>query len=150
MHPVGVIRLVGRRPQPHLIIQRFGDPLRRKGGLSLPIKFPVEAGGGADHHPQRPAEQAAVDQLLDGLHRGAEAVKIVLEAEPGVDAEDAPAALYAAITFRPSPMVRVIGFSHQISLPASAASTDITPCQWGGVAMCTMSISSRASTSRKS
>ena len=56
----------------------------------------------------------------------------------------------ASTTFRPSPIVRVIGFSHQMSLPASAAATAIRPCQWGGVAIWTMSMSGRARTSRKS
>ncbi len=52
------------------------------------------------------------------------------------------------ITRMPSPIVRVIGFSHQMSLPALAASIAINPCQWGGVAMWTMSTSFRARTSR--
>ncbi len=56
----------------------------------------------------------------------------------------------ASTTARPSAIVRVMGFSHQTSLPASAAATEMSACQWGGVAMWTMSMSGRASTSRKS
>ena len=43
------------------------------------------------------------------------------------------------MTRLPSPTVRVIGFSHQMSLPAFAAIALIAPCQCGGVQMCTMS-----------
>ena len=44
-------------------------------------------------------------------------------------------ALRTATTTVTSPMVLVIGFSHQTSLPASAAIIDISPCQCGGVAI---------------
>ena len=44
-----------------------------------------------------------------------------------------------SITRLPSPTVRVIGFSHQMSLPALAAITLMQPCQCGGVQMWTMS-----------
>ena len=47
-------------------------------------------------------------------------------------------------------MVRLIGFSHQMSLPALAAAIAISACQCGGVAMWMMSMSSRAISSRKS
>ena len=50
----------------------------------------------------------------------------------------------------PSPMVRLIGFSHQMSFPALAASMAMSECQWGGVATWTTSMSSRAISSRKS
>ena len=57
--------------------------------------------------------------------------------------------LFTSSTTRmPSLIVRVIGFSHQMSLPARAASIEIRPCQCGGVAMWTMSTSLRWSTSR--
>ena len=56
--------------------------------------------------------------------------------------------LTASTTRRLSPMVRVMGFSHQMSLPARAASTAMMPCQWGGVAMCTMSTLGSAIRSR--
>ena len=35
------------------------------------------------------------------------------------------------MTRLPSPIVRVMGFSHQMSFPARAASTAMMPCQWG-------------------
>src|ERR1019366_6109949 len=49
----------------------------------------------------------------------------------------------------PSPMVSV-GFSHWTSLPARAAITLISVCQWSGVEIITASMSDRAITSRKS
>ena len=54
----------------------------------------------------------------------------------------------SSTTRTPSPIVRVIGFSHQMSLPARAASTAISACQCGGVAMWTTSMSGRARISR--
>ena len=56
----------------------------------------------------------------------------------------------AFTTASPSAIVRVIGFSHQMSLPASAAAMEISACQWGGVAIWMTSMSLRAMTSRKS
>ena len=49
---------------------------------------------------------------------------------------------------RAASIVRVIGFSYQTSFPALAASMLMIPCQWGGVAICTMSIPGSASNSR--
>ena len=54
-----------------------------------------------------------------------------------------------SITRLPSPTVRVIGFSHQMSFPAFAAITLWTPCQCGGVQMWTMSTPGSARSSRK-
>ena len=56
-------------------------------------------------------------------------------------------AFTTSITRVPSPTVRVIGFSHQMSFPARAAITLMQPCQCGGVQMCTMSTSLSASSS---
>ena len=56
----------------------------------------------------------------------------------------------ARTTARPSAMVRLMGFSHQTSLPASTAAAEMSACQWGGVAMWTTSMSGLSSTSRKS
>ena len=61
-----------------------------------------------------------------------------------------PFAFTYSMTRLPSPTVRVIGFSHQMSLPASAAILEIRPCQCGGVQMWMMSTSGRARISRKS
>ena len=58
-------------------------------------------------------------------------------------------AFTTSITRLPSPTVRVMGFSHQMSLPAFAAITLMQPCQCGGVQMCTMSTSLSASSAMK-
>ena len=58
-------------------------------------------------------------------------------------------AFTTSITRLPSPTVRVMGFSHQMSLPAFAAITLMQPCQCGGVQMWTMSTSLSASSAMK-
>ena len=58
-------------------------------------------------------------------------------------------AFTTSITRLPSPTVRVMGFSHQMSLPAFAAITLMQPCQCGGVQMWAMSTSLSASSSMK-
>ena len=58
-------------------------------------------------------------------------------------------AFTTSITRRPSPTVRVIGFSHQMSLPAFAAITLMQPCQCGGVQMWTTSTSLSARSAMK-
>ena len=58
-------------------------------------------------------------------------------------------ALMTSFTRTPSPTVRVMGFSHQTSLPAFAAMTLWTPCQCGGVQMWTMSTSGSLISSMK-
>src|SRR5699024_1228013 len=126
----------------------FGYPLRRQIGEAAPDKFPVKAGTLIDGHFQRPSEHIILNQLLDWLHRRAHAIKNIFKPKPGIQPENGAIALHGIYTFCPSPIVRVIGFSHQTSFPASAASLAIIPCQCGGVAICTTSISSCCSTSR--
>ena len=60
-----------------------------------------------------------------------------------------PSLRTVSIRILPSSIVSV-GFSHCTSLPARAAITLISVCQWSGVEIITASMSGRASTSRKS
>ncbi|MPN42473.1 hypothetical protein SDC9_190030 [bioreactor metagenome] len=64
MYPVCVVWLVRCRPQPHVIIQLFGDGLWFQVSLTHPEEFPVEPGVLADGHLQWPAQHAAVDQFF--------------------------------------------------------------------------------------
>ena len=87
---MAVVGLPRSRTEPHVIVeagrQRF-DPEAR---AARPAVLPAEALAGAgDALDGTVAEKAGFDNLLDGLDRRAEAVEIVLIAEPGVEAEDA-------------------------------------------------------------
>lgn len=83
-------------------------------------------------------------QVFDGLNFRTHTIESILEPEPCIQTKHSTVFLNGLNNFFPSPMVLVMGFSHQMSLPASAAITDIMPCQWGGVAIWTISMSSLA------
>ena len=86
---VGVVGLEGRGAEPEVVVELGRDGLGRQARPARPVGLPVEPGGRADRRLDRPAEQPALDGLLDRLDVRPEAVEAVLEAEPGVDPEDA-------------------------------------------------------------
>ena len=61
--------------------------------LTNPEELPGKACSARDTNLQGPAQLAAVNQLLQGLHVCSQSVEGVLEAEPGVQTEDASVAL---------------------------------------------------------
>src|SRR5579863_10319713 len=89
MYPVRMIRFVWRRTEPGFIIQFWWNLHHRQVGFAYPVKFPVEAGMPANGHRQRPAQQSAFHQFLDRLYGGTHPIKIISEAEPGIQPEDA-------------------------------------------------------------
>ena len=93
VHTVFVVRLVGGRAEPHVVVEIRRNPLRDEVLLAHPEEFPGEAGGARDGHLERPSQQAAVDQLLERLDGGAQAVEGIRETEPRIEAEDAVVAL---------------------------------------------------------
>ena len=86
---VHIVRLVGCRAQPQVIVKFFGNGLYLKVLLTCPEEFPGEAGGSADAYLERPAQQSAVHQFLQWLDLGAQSIECVLESEPGIQTEDA-------------------------------------------------------------
>ena len=117
---VGVVGLAGRRPEPQVVVELGRHGLGLQVRPAAPVELPVEAGGGADGRLEGPAQEPALHHLLDRLDVRAEPVEPALEAEPGVEPEDPAVRSTASTTFCPSPIVRVIGFSHQMSFPASS------------------------------
>ncbi|CCZ76045.1 unknown [Alistipes finegoldii CAG:68] len=89
VHAVFVVGFVGRRSEPHVVIQLGGNRFRSEVFPAHPEELPRESGGARNGHLERPAQQAAVDQLLERLDRRAETIEGILEAEPSVQAEDA-------------------------------------------------------------
>ena len=61
--------------------------------LPHPEEFPGESRGSGDGHLEGPSQQAAVDQLLERLDGGAQAIEGIRETEPRIEAEDAVVAL---------------------------------------------------------
>ena len=87
---VRVVRLVRCGPEPEVVIEFIRDGLRCQVGAADPIELPVEAGRGVEGDLERTVAQHPVHHgLADVLHRNTHAVEVVLEAEPGVEAEDA-------------------------------------------------------------
>ncbi len=86
---VGVVGLEGGGAEPEFVIEIRGDGLRGEVGAADPIEFPIEAGAGIERDFERPAQETVLHRFLDGLDGRAHAVEAVLEAEPGVEAEDA-------------------------------------------------------------
>ena len=93
MGAVYIVRFVGCRAQPQVIVKLFGNGLYLKVLLTCPEEFPGEAGGSADAYLERPAQQSAVHQFLQWLDLGAQSIESILESEPGVQTEDAAVAL---------------------------------------------------------
>ena len=93
MHTVLVVGLVGCRAEPQVVVQLLGDGLHLQVLLACPEELPRKAGGSTDAHLEGPAQQSAIHKLLQGLHLSAQSVEGVLEAEPGIEAEDASVAL---------------------------------------------------------
>ena len=89
VHAVFVVGFVGRRAEPHVVVQLFRDGLGLEVLLPHPEEFPGESRGSGDGHLEGPSQQAAVDEFLERFDRRAQSVEGVLEAEPGVQAEDA-------------------------------------------------------------
>ena len=85
-----VVGLPRSRTEPHVIVeagrQRFYPEARAARPAVLPTEALASAGDALDGTV---AEKTRFDNLLDGLDRRAEAVEIVLIAEPGVEAKDA-------------------------------------------------------------
>ena len=87
MYAVGVVGFEGCGSQPAVIVEVVGHAFGCQVGLADPEELPVEAGVLAHGHGQGPSEESRHDELLDRLHRGLHPVEVVLEAEPGVEAE---------------------------------------------------------------
>ena len=87
MDPVRVIWLYRSRSEPHVVVEFFRNRLRLEVGLARPVEFPCETSRSGDPDRQRPAQESAVNKLLEWFHRGSETVESVLEAEPGVKPE---------------------------------------------------------------
>ena len=85
-----MVRLVRGRPEPEVVIEFRWDGLGCQVGAANPIKLPVEAGRGVECDLERTVAQHSVHhRFADVFYRHAHAVEAVLEAEPGVEAEDA-------------------------------------------------------------
>jgi len=91
---MGVVRLVRSRAQPHVIIQFSRNGFGSQVFLAHPIELPSESGSSRNGHLQRPSQQTAVHELLQRLYRCTQAIEVVLETEPGVQAEDAVVLLH--------------------------------------------------------
>ena len=85
-----VVGLEGRRTEPQVIVESLRNRFGLEVGQPAPEELERESLPLADHRAQRPAEQPVFDHLFDGLDLGAESVEAALEAEPGVEPENAP------------------------------------------------------------
>ena len=95
MNTVGMIRLVGSRAEPGIIVKFGRNGLRSQVGAAYPPELPREAVGAGYSHCERPAQQPAVDELFQRLHLSAQTIECVPESEPGVEAEDTVVALHS-------------------------------------------------------
>ena len=92
---VDIVGLVGSRTEPKVVVEFFGNGLHFKVLFANPEELPCKASCARDADRERPSEQAAIDELLQGLNFCAESVEGIFETEPCVQAEDAAVALHS-------------------------------------------------------
>ena len=96
-HAVVAVRTPRRRTKPHLVVEALRNRIHGRVDATGPAELPAEALADAKHAAHRftlARDQIILDHLANRLHRRAETVERILEAEPRIDAEHALLGLY--------------------------------------------------------